>query len=485
MQDVDLGEVTDHDWKCANFKQEEDFTDRAIEVVKQWGSEHTDAFQKAGKIDEAVEHLLDMEKKCRLGGDAKNTLRIATEIIRMLIKVGDPSKLLHYVDLLIKRRAQIKSVQKAVVREARVAVDQAPNKESRVQLIQKLRDVCQGKLHVELEFAQLSVQLANIWEEEGRIKECCDLLQDVQVETITNMERVEKLKILLLQIRLNLDAGDYIRAAIMSRKTSSRAISKPDSRGIKLEYFKLMLRYYTHFNNYWYLAKCWQEIYVTITSEEFQKENSDHPMAKEQASSLSTILLYLLLSPAKAALNVDKEQSDAAAFSPWNKETDRLALIKKYSSEKLCDEIPQWKEIAILSLKEELIHWPEFEKKYGDIRQHPVFQEHPEYWEELHKRITEHNIKVISLHYKRVRLARLSQLVDLDVDETERFVCKLVVDKDIWARVDRLDGTVVFAKKKDASQVMADWKKGIDHVLAQITSVCHLSQKEQLVHGAS
>ena len=41
-------------------------------------------------------------------------------------------------------------------------------------------------------------------------------------------------------MRLNLDVEDYIRAAIMARKTTSRALSKPNSRLIKIEYVSVI-----------------------------------------------------------------------------------------------------------------------------------------------------------------------------------------------------------------------------------------------------
>eukprot|EP01064_Diplonema_japonicum_P003258 TRINITY_DN12124_c0_g1_i2.p1 TRINITY_DN12124_c0_g1~~TRINITY_DN12124_c0_g1_i2.p1 ORF type:complete len:261 (+),score=69.70 TRINITY_DN12124_c0_g1_i2:24-785(+) len=238
MQDLDLGEVEEKDWKCATFKQMVDLTEKTDEVIKAWGEGNAASFKgNAAKIDEAVTNLLDLEKKARLGGDMKNTMRLALEILKLLATVEQYSKVVDCVELLMKRRAQAKSVQVALIKTAKHSIDSAPKDQS-VSLIKRLRDICQGKLHVELEFAQLSVELSTIWENEGKIKDCADIMLDVQVETIGNMERVEKLKILLLQIRLNLDVKDYVRAAIMARKTTSRALSKPNSRLIKIKYFK-------------------------------------------------------------------------------------------------------------------------------------------------------------------------------------------------------------------------------------------------------
>ena len=44
------------------------------------------------------------------------------------------------------------------------------------------------------------ITLQNLFEAEGRKKESADIMLDVQVETIRNMSRPEKLTILLLQV---------------------------------------------------------------------------------------------------------------------------------------------------------------------------------------------------------------------------------------------------------------------------------------------
>eukprot|EP01060_Flectonema_neradi_P022952 TRINITY_DN3116_c1_g1_i4.p1 TRINITY_DN3116_c1_g1~~TRINITY_DN3116_c1_g1_i4.p1 ORF type:complete len:485 (+),score=87.30 TRINITY_DN3116_c1_g1_i4:70-1524(+) len=480
LNDIDLGEVVDKDWKCATFKQVIDLTEKTDALIAKCGVAHADSFKNSpDKLDAAIEEMMDLEKKARLGGDAKSNLRLALEIINLLVALGDHEKLMFNAELLMKRRAQPKSVQTAILKSSRSAIEKC-NEADKVTLIKKLRDICQGKIHVELEFAQLSVELVNIWEKQGLIKESAELLQEVQVETISNMERLEKLTILLHQMRLNLDVEDYIRAAIMARKTTSRALSKPNSRLIKIEYYQLMLRYYAHFRNYWYLAKCWMELYATVTDEEVVKEIPDHPLVKDPTQALRTCCVFLVLSP--NAITDDREQTDAAAFSTWNKETDRLALIEKYSKEKLAqDHLPQVVEFAGEFLQKELIHWPIFQKKYENVC--PDVLSDPKIVEDLHTRVTEHNIKVISRHYKRIKVTRLAELIDLSVTDAEDAVCKLVIVKDIWAKVDRIDGIITFQKKKNHTEVMNDMKTGIDHVLSQITSTCHLLHKEKMLHG--
>ena len=159
MQDIDMGEVEERDWKCATFKQVVDLSEPAAELLKKY-ADHA-AVKAAGeeRVDEALTKLLELEKKARLGGDSRTVMTLALGVIALLIGVGDNQKLMANVELLMKRRAQAKAVQLAVIRGSRKAIDAAPEDE-RVQLIKKLRDICQGKIHVEKEFAQLSVELS-------------------------------------------------------------------------------------------------------------------------------------------------------------------------------------------------------------------------------------------------------------------------------------------------------------------------------------
>jgi 26S proteasome regulatory subunit N5 len=59
-------------------------------------------------------------------------------------------------------------------------------------------------------------------------------------------------------------------------------------------------------------------------------------------------------------------------------------------------------------------------------------------WEDLHKRVVQHNIRVVSTYYTDIRMPRLSELLELPPQETEKAVCDMVVDKSMWCRIDRL-----------------------------------------------
>ena len=69
-------------------------------------------------------------------------------------------------------------------------------------------------------------------------------------------------------------------------------------------------------------------------------------------------------------------------------------------------------------------------------------------WKDLKNRVVEHNIRIMAKYYKRVTLQRMAKLLSLSSDETEEMLTNLVVNKTIWAKVDRLEGVVNFKSFK-------------------------------------
>ena len=47
-------------------------------------------------------------------------------------------------------------------------------------------------------------------------------------------------------------------------------------------------------------------------------------------------------------------------------------------------------------------------------------------WDDLKNRVVEHNIRIMAKYYTKVTLKRMSELLDLKVEETEEFLSKMV-----------------------------------------------------------
>lgn len=113
-------------------------------------------------------------------------------------------------------------------------LDSTPSQEHKMELIKTLRAVTEGKIHVELERARLTRILAKIREDEGKVVEAAELMQEVQVETYGSMDKEEKVDYILEQVRLCLDKGDFVRGTIVSKKITNKTFEKDALQTLKL-----------------------------------------------------------------------------------------------------------------------------------------------------------------------------------------------------------------------------------------------------------
>lgn len=102
-------------------------------------------------------------------------------------------------------------------------------------------------------------------------------------------------------------------------------------------------------------------------------------------------------------------------------------------------------------------------------------------WEDLRKRVIEHNVRVVAKYYTRIQLGRLTQLLDLNEEETEKYISDLVTGKTVYAKIDRPAGIVSFAKPRDADDVLNEWSSNMKSLLGLLERVDHLITKEEMM----
>lgn len=134
------------------------------------------------------------------------------------------------------------------------------------------------------------------------------------------------------------------------------------------------------------------------------------------------------------------------------------------------------------------MRWPGIETLYGPIlRATPIFAPGKEgdfRWEELHKRVVEHNIRVISKYYTKIRMARLAQLLDLTPEQSESSLASLVSSGTVYAKMDRPAGLVNFEAKKSNADILNAWSSDMQKLMSTVEKVTHLVEKEWAVHRA-
>ncbi|CAH1110000.1 unnamed protein product [Psylliodes chrysocephalus] len=411
---------------------------------------------KSGKLHDALDQLLALEKQTRTGADMISTGRVLVAICQICREAKNWAALNEHIILLTKRRSQLKQAVVKMVQECCTYVDETPDKDAKVKLIDTLRQVTEGKIYVEVERARLTHKLAQIREEEGNVQQAADIIQELQVETYGSMEKREKVELILEQMRLCIAKQDYIRTQIISKKINAKFFEDEGASDLKLKFYRLMMEVDQHEGSYLATCKHYRAVLNTpcIMS-----------VPEERQSAAQAVVLYLILA------QHDNEQVD---------------LTHRVLSDKILEEIPLYKQLLKLFTTPELIKWSGLCDLYEKpLKSTPVFSSNDQgqkRWADLKSRVVEHNIRVMAKYYTRISISRISELLDLSSAETEEFLSQMVVSKTIQAKTDRPAGVVHFQQSKDPSDVLNDWAHDLTQLMQLVNKITHLINKEECVH---
>ncbi|KAJ1488390.1 hypothetical protein T484DRAFT_2019564 [Baffinella frigidus] len=318
-------------------KKKEDFAPLLATAIPQ----NRDLALKEGKKAEAVENLLAVEKTTRMAGDAFATGKVAVEIVKIFYETKDWEGINSHIVLISKRRQQLKQVLVDITQEAVTYLEHTPSKDVKLALMETLRAVTDGKIHVELERARLTRQLAKIREDEGKVAEAAELMQEVQVETYGSMDKEEKVDYILEQVRLCLDKGDLVRGTIVSKKITEKTFKDDQIQDLKVRYYDLVVRIHNEKDEYLEMAQAYHHQFST-------------PVVKDSPErwmkALKSVAVYLVLSP------FDNHHHD---------------FLVRILEEKKLDQIKPYKVLLTYFKTMELIQWSAFQAHPRRPAQHP------------------------------------------------------------------------------------------------------------------
>lgn len=119
-------------------------------------------------------------------------------------------------------------------------LNQMPTREEKYTLLQTLRDVSEGKMFLEREYANCTKWLCEMLEEDGKSDDATKIIQEIQIETYGSLQTVEKVDFILYQMKLVLQRRDFVRCQIMSRKISRKHLNEKGLERQKIQYFSFM-----------------------------------------------------------------------------------------------------------------------------------------------------------------------------------------------------------------------------------------------------
>jgi len=417
----------------------------------------------SSQLTEALALLAALEKRCRVGNDNPSLVRVCETSLKLCKQAGDEATLLTTLQSLATKRSQKTSAVKALVQTALpwcvtepyapLTVQNAQEKQARDDLVVALREISDGKIFLERERAVLTRVLATIKEEDGDISEAANVLQQVHVETYGSLSKRDKVEFILEQMRLTLAKQDFVRAAIVSGKISKKNLAEENMEEYKVKFYSLMTIYHRHEKNALELAKDYHAIYSTphILNDE-----------SKWVPALQSTIVFLSLSP------FGNEQQD---------------MLNHINTDPNLEKLPSYQSTIQMLLKKEIINYPM--PQQGELEGLSTFVEGGEalaqHWHEtFHRRIIQHNIRVVSGYYKRIHGARLAQLLQLEPVRLESEIASMVSDGSVYAKIDRPRDIVRFSASKSPEAVLSDWAADIDKLLHLVETTTHLINKEHM-----
>ncbi|TQW00631.1 hypothetical protein V2A60_001697 [Cordyceps javanica] len=467
------------------LKPEKDFSKEVDEQLPQAEKLATSNLQGA------VEKLAALEKQTRQASDLASTSRILIGIVTLCKNAGDWSLLNEQTLVLSKKHSQLKQAITKMVQTVVGFLDDTPDLATKLSVIETLRTVTEGKIFVEVERARVTRILSDIKKEQGDLKAATEILCELQVETFGSMDRREKTEFILAQVALCIESGDWTQAGILGRKISTKYLSrKPkktaeqlekeakerekkkargeevpeekedDTTDLKLRYYEQQIMLAKHDDKYLEVCKNYRQVLDTEAVEIDPAKL--HPV-------LQRIIYFVILAP------YDNEQHD---------------LLHRIHKDSRNAQVSLDAELLRLFTIHELMRWPEVAKKFGphlcgtdvfDAKGNSSDEKARQRWQDLRKRVIEHNVRVVAKYYTRVQMGRLTELLDLTEDETEKYISELVTSKTVYARIDRPARIVSFSKPRDADDVLNEWSHNMKSLLGLLERIDHLITKEEMM----
>ena len=321
------------------------------------------------------------------------------------------------------------------------------------------------------------------------------------------------------------------------------APTNPMWQQIKIKYYNLMIQYHLHYAHYFEIAKAYREVRTTHHNAQRPLGGTVWPLCactlgcSFRAFSLFLFVFVFLLGPPLQIFNTNIVQSDPSQWqdalsklviygllSPWDAELSDL--LHRVSKEKKIEQLPAIKQLLTEFIGDEIMNWPLSVEK--EIKSDSTFTalaqvEQPQIgeaamsdvpvaqpvqilsndldvsateaerkegassgsqrWNDLHKRIAQHNIRVIASYYARITSARLASLLKLDEAKTEILLSEMVSTKQLYGKMDRPAGIISFVRPQPATEILHTYANDLSSLLQLVEKTCHMISKENMIHN--
>lgn len=427
--------------------------------------------------DVDLRRMLEEEKRARLDNDFKKSIVLVKQIINYLFNKGDLESLRNMVSSLNKKRNQSKQAITEMVKDCLNEIYFQVNEDEQIKLLKTLIEITEGRIYVEYEYSVCVRRLTEINLKRGNIEEAAKQIQDIQIETFGSIERPYKIDYILFQMRILLNKQDYIRTLIVSNKVTRRHLNDEGLEKQKLEFYELIIQYYLHENQFLDVAKSYKILFDFVKELEL-KASSSETLKKETLDNYKAVLasvnkqilffnyvMYLAICPPELEAKNMLNELNLFYKKDLEENKDMLQLV----TIKLNDDIVQ--------INENLL---------GQFAKYPIFMkdalnpDSDKHFKLFRKYLIQHDITIFQKFFSQVSLNRISQIIGINKSEVEAEIADMVINKYIYAKINRINSIVNFKPKQSANDKLDDLNFDLSKMLEKLENTCHLIHKENL-----
>ena len=421
-----------------------------------------------------LDTLLETERKARQDSNMDLSQVTCRKLLSLLIENNDPIRFISVVKSLVSKRGQIIRTTTELVRGCMSYIDKIPDEPTKIHFVTELKDVCDKKIFVEVEYARCAMILVKHNEQKGaNLEEAARIMENVQVETYSSMTKQEKIEFILYQMHLQFILGDPIRLIIVSKKINPKMLNEPEFHLFKITYFL-----------YLYYLNLQQKNYLEC-SENLEKVLEGLQLATDPTTlkSIDPILLERYPHFLDKATVADGIFLFAALIEHNEDKIDRLQKLKtKYDgfvsqNSKISKTVDSFLSKEITSSKLDV----------DRLRNYPVLGAGAEsvdgLYQQLSSQLVKKNLVIVATYFKNIRLRRLSDILEASVDQVEDDLCDLIVAGIVKAKIDRPTGVINFVLTEVSNDVdMVDgWVQNINEIVDIIDLACERIEHEDIV----
>jgi 26S proteasome regulatory subunit N5 len=280
-------------------------------------------------------------------------------------------------------------------------------------------------------------------------------------------------------MRILLKKEDYFRMLVVSNKINRKQLSEEGLEKLKVEFYQLMILYYLYEKKFIDVSKSYKTLYDYYNEIELKLKATN---VKEIKSNILERYKEILQSLNKKILLVNYIMY--LTICPPELETKNMLNELSINYRKDIEENEEMNSIVTKHLSDEIVQIkPEI---FNTYKNYPIFNSNEmnvkpeEHLKLFRKYLIQHNLSVFGKFFSQIQLRRVSDMICVDTQELENEICDMVINKFLYAKINRINSTVNFRKKQDYSDKLNDLNYDLGKMLEKMETTCHLIHKENL-----